>query len=64
MIVQAEDKPSSASVEKRHDDAWFASTCALCYGTCSTRVHRVDGVVVKIEGNPDSSIGKGRLCGK
>ena len=46
------------------DDAWFASSCALCYSTCSTRVHRVDGVVVKIEGNPDSVVGKGRLCGK
>ncbi len=46
------------------DDAWIPSSCALCYGSCSILAHRVDGVVVKIEGNPDSSIGKGRLCGK
>ncbi len=46
------------------DDRWFASSCALCYGSCSILAHRVDGVVVKIEGNPDSVVGLGRLCGK
>jgi molybdopterin-containing oxidoreductase family molybdopterin binding subunit len=46
------------------DDAWVPTSCALCYGSCSILAHRVDGVVVKIEGNPESTIGKGRLCGK
>ncbi len=46
------------------DDAWIPSSCALCYGTCSIIAHRVGGVVVKIEGNPESAVGKGRLCGK
>jgi len=46
------------------DDKWIPSSCALCYGTCSILAHRVDGVVVKIEGNPESVVGKGRLCGK
>ncbi|MHA1108396.1 MAG: molybdopterin-dependent oxidoreductase, partial [Alphaproteobacteria bacterium] len=46
------------------DDVWLPSSCSLCYGTCSIKAHRVDGVVVKIEGNPDSVVGKGRLCGK
>ena len=46
------------------DDVWLPSSCALCYGTCSILAHRVGGVVVKIEGNPDSAVGKGRLCGK
>ena len=46
------------------DDVWLPSSCALCYGTCSILAHRVNGVVVKIEGNPDSVVGKGRLCGK
>ena len=36
----------------------------MCYGTCSIVAHRVNGVIVKIEGNPESAIGKGRLCGK
>src|SRR5690349_16188654 len=46
------------------DDVWVASTCSLCYGTCSNLVHRVDGTAIKIEGNPDSAVGRGRLCGK
>jgi molybdopterin-containing oxidoreductase family molybdopterin binding subunit len=45
-------------------DQWIQSACGLCYGTCSIRAHVVDGVLVKIEGNPESSIGRGRLCGK
>ncbi len=28
------------------DDVWLPSSCALCYGTCSIKAHRVDGVVV------------------
>ena len=46
------------------DDAWLPTSCALCYGSCSILAHRVDGTVVKIEGNPESTVGKGRLCGK
>ncbi len=46
------------------DDVWVPSSCALCYATCSILAHRVDGTLVKIEGNPESSVGKGRLCGK
>ncbi|MDP6109577.1 MAG: hypothetical protein QGF71_05825, partial [Rhodospirillales bacterium] len=49
---------------KARDDVWVPSSCALCYGTCSILAHRVDGVVTKIEGNPNSEVGKGRLCGK
>ncbi|OGA03320.1 MAG: molybdenum enzyme, large subunit,related to phenylacetyl-CoA: acceptor oxidoreductase [Betaproteobacteria bacterium RIFCSPLOWO2_02_FULL_62_17] len=46
------------------EDAWVASSCALCYGSCSILAHRVNGAVVKVEGNPESDINKGRLCGK
>jgi anaerobic selenocysteine-containing dehydrogenase len=55
---------TSPSKIPARDDAWVPSSCALCYGSCSIVAHRVDGVIVKIEGNPDSSINKGRLCGK
>src|SRR5450759_4502031 len=53
-----------AGAVQARDDAWIPSSCALCYGSCSILAHRVDGVVVKIEGNPASAVGKGRLCGK
>jgi anaerobic selenocysteine-containing dehydrogenase len=45
-------------------DRWIPSACGLCYGTCSILGHQQDGVLVKIEGNPRSAIGRGRLCGK
>ena len=54
----------SAPLNKARDDAWIPTSCALCYGSCSIVAHRVDGVVVKVEGNPESVVGKGRQCGK
>ncbi|MCC6473114.1 MAG: molybdopterin-dependent oxidoreductase [Burkholderiales bacterium] len=60
FLAKVQDKRA----DDRAEDAWIPSSCALCYGSCSILAHRVNGVVVKIEGNPDSSIGKGRLCGK
>ena len=39
-----------------HDDAWVPTSCAFCYGSCSILAHRVDGVVVKVEGNPQSIV--------
>jgi molybdopterin-containing oxidoreductase family molybdopterin binding subunit len=56
----AEDDRSSDG----HEDLWIRSACSLCYATCSIRAHRVDGVITKIEGDPDSVVGLGRLCGK
>ena len=54
----------SVPLAKARDDAWIPTSCALCYGSCSIVAHRVDGVVVKVEGNPESVVGKGRQCGK
>ncbi|MBI2954093.1 MAG: molybdopterin-dependent oxidoreductase, partial [Chloroflexi bacterium] len=46
------------------DDRWIPSACSMCYNQCSIRGHVVNGVLVKIEGNPDSPVGSGRLCAK
>jgi len=59
-----EIKPPRIVETAPEGDEWIPSTCNLCYGTCSILVHKVDGVAVKIEGNPKSTVGKGRLCGK
>ena len=61
------DLTSPLNLGKEHggrDDVWVPTSCALCYGSCSILAHRVDGVVEKVEGNPESVVGKGRLCGK
>lgn len=56
-------KPISADATTQ-EDVWIPSTCGMCYAACAIRVRRVNGVVVKIEGNPDSPQSSGRLCPK
>ena len=34
------------------DDAWIPSACGICDNQSGIRAHRVDGTLVKIEGNP------------
>lgn len=44
---------------------WIHSSCKMCLHSCNTRVHITDdGVVNKVEGNPDSPSNRGRLCPK
>ena len=44
------------------EDRWIPTACGACYSVCALLVHRVNGTVVKIEGNPDSATNLGRLC--
>ncbi len=46
------------------NDEWVYSMCNMCYCHCGIKVHRVNGVVVRIEGNPDYPHNAGRLCAK
>ena len=46
------------------EDVWIPTACGGCYAQCGIRVHRVDGKVVEMEGNPDSPAGRGRICAK
>jgi len=39
------------------------STCKSCHGGCGVKVTKEDGVIVHIEGNPDSLTG-GTMCSK
>lgn len=45
------------------EDKWIYSACHRCLSDCGIRVRRVNGVAVKIEGLPESSVGsRGGLC--
>src|SRR3990167_10836479 len=44
------------------EDRWIPTTCGVCYSVCALLVHRVNGTVVKIEGNANSATNRGRLC--
>ena len=47
------------------EDVWIRTQCARCYAFCAIRVHRVNGVAVEIQGEPDSNFGaEGGLCSK
>ncbi len=48
-----------------YEDVWIPTICGRCYSGCAIRVHRVNGVAVKIEGEPNSLMGgAGGICGK
>lgn len=46
-------------------DQWIPTACKMCFNACGVKAHVVNGVVVRIEGNPDcpSSPG-GKICAK
>jgi len=47
------------------EDKWIHTSCGGCYSTCGVQVHRVNGVPIAIEGEPDSTLGaEGGLCAK
>ena len=45
-------------------DVWVPTVCAGCYNCCGILVHRVDGRVVEIKGDPDAANSKGYICAK
>ena len=38
------------------------SVCRSCHGGCGTLMHVKDGELIKVQGDPDSPLNKGRLC--
>jgi anaerobic selenocysteine-containing dehydrogenase len=48
-----------------NEDVLIPTQCGRCYGACAVKVRRVNGVAVKIEGFPESTLGsQGGLCSK
>lgn len=45
-------------------NVWIPSVCGMCPDQCGILAHCVGGVVTKIEGNPESPLGRGRLCAR
>ena len=48
----------------RGDDVWVPTVCAGCYNCCGIRVHRVNGKVVEVAGDPKADNSKGYICAK
>ena len=45
-------------------EQWLATTCCECAGGCGLLARKIDGRIVKIEGNPDHPISRGGTCAK
>jgi anaerobic selenocysteine-containing dehydrogenase len=57
------DRRAAAAADAR--DEVVLTTCPRdCYDTCGMWVHRRDGVVTAVRGNPSHAVTRGALCGK
>src|SRR5437667_7658561 len=56
-LIQPEDQiPGTAT--------YYATTCRECAAGCGLRARVREGRAVKLEGNPDSPVNRGRLCAR
>jgi anaerobic selenocysteine-containing dehydrogenase len=64
--LRGKSKPTFVkSVQAANEEVVKYGNCAFCQqGDCQTIVKTVNGVVVKVEGDPDSPISQGMLCGR
>ncbi|MBI2918514.1 MAG: molybdopterin-dependent oxidoreductase [Chloroflexi bacterium] len=46
------------------EDVWVPSVCDGCRSFCGIKAHRVNGVVVKLEGDAGNPANLGRMCAK
>jgi len=46
------------------EDVWIPTVCAGCYNCCGIRVHRVNGKVVEVRGDPKAHNSRGYICAK
>jgi anaerobic selenocysteine-containing dehydrogenase len=56
-LVQSEDQVPGLAT-------WYASTCTECSSGCGLHVRTREGRAVKLEGNPDHPVNRGKLCSR
>lgn len=60
-IVPYIKKPEEITLGKAN---YYASTCTGCEHACGILIKTREGRPIKIDGNPDHPVNKGKLCGK
>jgi len=63
MVIDSKVQGKTSTVGKE-EDVWIHSACDLCNANCGIRVHRVNGVVIKIEGDPNCPGSLGTICAR
>src|SRR6476659_6128485 len=56
-LVQSEDQIPGVAT-------WYASTCTECEAGCGVHVRTREARAVKLEGNPEHPVNKGKLCAR
>ena len=56
-LVQSEDQVPGIAT-------WYASTCSECSAGCGVHVRTREGRAVKLEGNPEHPVNRGKLCSR
>jgi molybdopterin-containing oxidoreductase family iron-sulfur binding subunit len=56
-LVQSEDQVPGLAT-------WYASTCDECAAGCGLHVRTREGRAVKLEGNPEHPVNRGKLCSR
>lgn len=49
---------------KPDEGKWIPTVCYMCFNACGIKAQVIDGVCVRIEGNPEHPHGQGRICAK
>jgi MoCo/4Fe-4S cofactor protein with predicted Tat translocation signal len=58
-IVPYNNKPEEITIGKPN---YYASTCSSCSNACGILIKTREGRPIKIDGNPDHPISKGKIC--
>lgn len=58
------DAQAAEFMPRNGTETWATSVCRECPAACGIRVRLIDGTPVKIDGNPNCPIARGRLCAK
>lgn len=64
VVVRNNTRAAEATPASRGEEEIFKAVCRMCHGGCGTLVHRKDGRITKVVGDPDHPINKGLLCSK
>lgn len=61
-LARADER--AAAWQGRGAETWAVSVCGECAAGCGVRIRQIDGVPVKIEGNPLCPIARGKICAR
>jgi anaerobic selenocysteine-containing dehydrogenase len=64
LFVKKESKEVSTEDQQTSDEKVIRSHCRMCHEGCGVFVHVKEGRIIRIEGDPESSINRGTLCPK